>query len=128
MQPKRVEMCAALWAEGIKAEFGYKAAPTIKDALGYADDNGIPFVVLFGESELASASVKVLPASSCHSSYVDPSTIEVHVVHLMYALLKCTVTQIARALWRAQTASSCGTRQLLLHFLFVVVPDDAALS
>ena len=45
MQPKRVEMCAALWAEGIKAEFGYK--PTIKDALGYADDNGIPFIVLF---------------------------------------------------------------------------------
>lgn len=59
MQPKRMEMCAALWAQGIKAEFGYKAAPTIKDALGYADDNGIPFVVLFGESELASASVKV---------------------------------------------------------------------
>ena len=59
MQPKRMEICAALWAEGVKAEFGYKAAPTIKDALGYADDNGIPFVVLFGESELASASVKV---------------------------------------------------------------------
>ena len=59
MQPKRMEMCAALWAQGVKAEFGYKAAPTIKDALGYADDNGIPFVVLFGESELASASVKV---------------------------------------------------------------------
>lgn len=59
MQPKRMQMCAALWAQGVKAEFGYKAAPTIKDALGYADDNGIPFVVLFGESELASASVKV---------------------------------------------------------------------
>ena len=59
MQPKRMEICAALWAQGVKAEFGYKAAPTIKDALGYADDNGIPFVVLFGESELAAASVKV---------------------------------------------------------------------
>lgn len=70
MQAKRMEMCAALWAQGVKAEFGYKAAPTIKDALGYADDNGVPFVVLFGESELASASVKVrlLPraSSSCH--------------------------------------------------------------
>lgn len=66
MQPKRMQMCAALWAQGVKAEFGYKAAPTIKDALGYADDNGIPFVVLFGESELASASVKVCtPAWGC---------------------------------------------------------------
>ncbi len=76
MQPKRMEMCAALWAQGVKAEFGYKAAPTIKDALGYADDNGIPFVVLFGESELASASVKVmLPGVDAHSPHIqcDPT-------------------------------------------------------
>lgn len=72
MQPKRMEMCAALWAQGVKAEFGYKAAPTIKDALGYADDNGIPFVVLFGESELASASVKVmLPGFGAYLPHIE---------------------------------------------------------
>ena len=71
MQPKRMEMCAALWAQGVKAEFGYKAAPTIKDALGYADDNGIPFVVLFGESELASASVKVILLCPPVNQYID---------------------------------------------------------
>jgi len=73
MQPKRMEMCAALWAQGVKAEFGYKAAPTIKDALGYADDNGIPFVVLFGESELASASVKVMmfPGFGAHLPHIQ---------------------------------------------------------
>ncbi len=73
MQAKRMEMCAALWAQGVKAEFGYKAAPTIKDALGYADDNGIPFVVLFGESELASASVKVMmfPGFGSHLPHIQ---------------------------------------------------------
>ena len=59
LQPKRMEICAQLWAKQIRAEFGYKANSNLKEALAYADDNGIPYVVLFGESELASQSVKV---------------------------------------------------------------------
>ena len=59
LQPKRMEICAQLWAKQIRAEFGYKATSNLKEALAYADDNGIPYVVLFGESELASQSVKV---------------------------------------------------------------------
>jgi histidyl-tRNA synthetase len=47
-----MEVCAKLWAAGIAAEFGYKATLNLKDQLGYADENGIPFVVLFGETEL----------------------------------------------------------------------------
>eukprot|EP00884_Botryococcus_braunii_P005094 jgi/Botrbrau1/14586/Bobra.0312s0009.1 len=52
LQGKRMEVCARLWAAGIPAEFGYKANPNLKDQLGYADENGIPFVVLFGDTEL----------------------------------------------------------------------------
>lgn len=63
LQPKRMEICAQLWAKQIRAEFGYKANSNLKEALAYADDNGIPYVVLFGESELASQSVKVTAAA-----------------------------------------------------------------
>ena len=70
LQPKRMEICAQLWARHIRAEFGYKANTNLKEALAYADDNGIPYVVLFGESELASQSVKVSICNDTrHSSY-----------------------------------------------------------
>ncbi|KAK9824587.1 hypothetical protein WJX72_011519 [[Myrmecia] bisecta] len=59
MQQKRMEVCAELWAAGIPAEFGYKANSQLKDMLGYADTYGIPFVVLFGDSELAAGTVKI---------------------------------------------------------------------
>jgi histidyl-tRNA synthetase len=31
MQPRRMQLCAALWAAGLKAEFGYKANPKMAD-------------------------------------------------------------------------------------------------
>ena len=92
MQPKRMEMCAALWAQGVKAEFGYKAAPTIKDALGYADDNGIPFVVLFGESELASASVKVMMLCATVNPHIDCGCVSCTHQHLL--LTSCQQHQL----------------------------------
>ena len=59
MQPTRMRLAAALWAGGVKAEFGYKAAPKMADQLGYALKAGIPFMVLFGDSELAAGVVKI---------------------------------------------------------------------
>jgi len=59
MQPRRMEVCAALWRAGIKAEFGYKANPQMPDQLGYALKAGIPLLVLFGESELSAGVVKI---------------------------------------------------------------------
>ena len=38
----------------MQAEFGFKADPNFKDQLKYAFDNGIRFLVLFGEDELKS--------------------------------------------------------------------------
>jgi histidyl-tRNA synthetase len=51
MQLDRIQLASKLWAADIAAEFGYKANPNFKDSLQYADDEGIPFVVILGESE-----------------------------------------------------------------------------
>lgn len=51
MQLDRIQLAAELWDADIAAEFGYKANPNFKDSLQYADDEGIPFLVILGESE-----------------------------------------------------------------------------
>lgn len=51
MQLDRIALASELWAADIAAEFGYKANPNFKDSLQYADDEGIPFVAVLGESE-----------------------------------------------------------------------------
>lgn len=59
LQIKRMELCNKLWAAGIKAEFGFKPNPKMGDQLGYALEQGIPFMVLFGDDELARGVVKL---------------------------------------------------------------------
>jgi len=59
MQQKRMSLASKLWAAGIKAEFGYKPNPKMADQLGYALKGGIPFMLLFGEDELAKGVVKI---------------------------------------------------------------------
>ncbi|DBA86294.1 TPA: hypothetical protein ACH3X1_005790 [Trebouxia sp. C0004] len=111
MQAKRMEMCAGLWEQGVKAEFGYKAAPTIKDALGYADDNGIPFVVLFGESELASASVKVKDMGQGTEEVVNISKLPYHVAKLVEGLGKRTLVATKRQAPASDQADSAAPEQ-----------------
>ena len=45
------------WSGSAQAEFGFKADPQMKDQLKYALDNGIRFLVLFGEEELKAGAV-----------------------------------------------------------------------
>jgi histidyl-tRNA synthetase len=60
MQKERMKLCSELWAAGVRAEFGYKPNPNFKtDIVGFAQDQGIPVVVLFGEDELAKGVVNV---------------------------------------------------------------------
>eukprot|EP00879_Flechtneria_rotunda_P029211 GHRR01031496.1.p1 GENE.GHRR01031496.1~~GHRR01031496.1.p1 ORF type:complete len:289 (+),score=145.89 GHRR01031496.1:29-895(+) len=59
MQVKRMGLCSKLWAAGIKAEFGFKPNPKMGDQLGHALEQGIPYIVLFGDDELKSGVVKV---------------------------------------------------------------------
>lgn len=59
MQVQRVEVCNRLWSAGINAEFGFKPNPKMGDQLGYALEAGIPFMVLFGDSEVEAGVVKI---------------------------------------------------------------------
>lgn len=59
LQGKRMAVASKLWAAGVKAEFGFKPNPKMGDQLGYALKSGIPFMVLFGEDELANGIVKL---------------------------------------------------------------------
>eukprot|EP00201_Polytomella_parva_P012368 CAMPEP_0175070832 /NCGR_PEP_ID=MMETSP0052_2-20121109/18922_1 /TAXON_ID=51329 ORGANISM="Polytomella parva, Strain SAG 63-3" /NCGR_SAMPLE_ID=MMETSP0052_2 /ASSEMBLY_ACC=CAM_ASM_000194 /LENGTH=948 /DNA_ID=CAMNT_0016337967 /DNA_START=49 /DNA_END=2896 /DNA_ORIENTATION=+ len=59
LQEKRMAICAELWAAGVAAEFGYKPNPKMADTFQAAFDQKIPFVVLFGEDELANGKVKI---------------------------------------------------------------------
>ncbi len=47
------------WQPLVQAEFGFKADPNMKDQLKYAFDNGIRFLVLFGEEEINSGAPQV---------------------------------------------------------------------
>ncbi|KAF8060498.1 histidine--tRNA ligase [Scenedesmus sp. PABB004] len=58
MQAKRMAVASRLWAAGIAAEFGFKPNPKMGDQLGYALEQGIPFLVLFGEDELAAGQAR----------------------------------------------------------------------
>jgi hypothetical protein len=59
LQPMRMELASRLWAAGIKAEFGFKPNPKMADQLGYALKAGIPFLVLFGEDEVAQVGARM---------------------------------------------------------------------
>eukprot|EP00887_Chlorella_sp_A99_P006734 scaffold3.g6734.t1 len=59
MQSRRMEIASSLWAAGLRAEFGFKPNPKMADQLGYALKQGIPFMVLFGESEVEQGVVKI---------------------------------------------------------------------
>ncbi|MEW5305089.1 MAG: hypothetical protein WDW36_007652 [Sanguina aurantia] len=76
LQPKRMELCAQLWAAGIKAEFGFKANPKMGDSLACVLESGIPFMVLFGQEELTQGVVKIKTLASKEEETVQ----ETHLV------------------------------------------------
>ncbi|CAI5465752.1 unnamed protein product [Closterium sp. Yama58-4] len=55
----RMEIASALWAEGVKAEFVLAASPNMQRQLEFANKAGIPWMVIFGSSELDKGTVKV---------------------------------------------------------------------
>jgi len=59
LQGKRMAVASLLWANGVRAEFGFKPNPKMGDQLGYALKSGIPLMVLFGEDEINRGIVKL---------------------------------------------------------------------
>lgn len=56
---KRLEVCSQLWRAGIKAETLYVDNPKPQKTFDYAFDNGIPLILIIGESELERGVYKV---------------------------------------------------------------------
>ncbi|KAJ5744443.1 Histidine--tRNA ligase [Penicillium manginii] len=59
MLKERMEMCQKLWSADIKAEFNYKQKPKLQQQFKAAEDGGIPFGLILGESELAEGKVRI---------------------------------------------------------------------
>ena len=59
LQSKRMAVASLLWKGGIKTEYSYKPNPKMGDQLGTALKAGIPFMIVFGENEVAKGVVKV---------------------------------------------------------------------
>ncbi|CAG4941133.1 unnamed protein product [Colias eurytheme] len=56
---ERLKICSELWNAGIKTEQSYKKNPKMLNQLQHCEENGIPFAVVLGESELKRGVVKI---------------------------------------------------------------------
>jgi len=56
---KRMEVLSELWKAGFKAETLYVDNPRADKTFSYAFDNGIPLILIIGESELQEGNYKV---------------------------------------------------------------------
>lgn len=59
MTAERMRVCNMLWKVGIRTEHMYQNKLDLQKQLGFAEHNGIPFVILFGEDERKNGSVKI---------------------------------------------------------------------
>ncbi|CAL4177608.1 unnamed protein product, partial [Meganyctiphanes norvegica] len=59
MIQERLKLLAELHGEDIKAESSYKTNPKFLNQLQYAEENGIPWVIVIGESEVNDGVVKL---------------------------------------------------------------------
>ena len=70
---KRLEACATLWRAGIKAETLYTENMRTDKTFKYAFDNGIPLILIIGESEVKEGiyKIKVLNEEKEYSFPID---------------------------------------------------------
>lgn len=57
--PQRMRVAKALWSANFSAEYSHQDNPKFKKQLDYVLEKGIPYVVVFGEEEVAQGVVKV---------------------------------------------------------------------
>lgn len=59
LHEKRLEIVSMLWNAGIKSEHSYKLNPKLLAQLQHCEDEGIPFAIVLGDSELERGVVKL---------------------------------------------------------------------
>ncbi|XP_022904741.1 histidine--tRNA ligase, cytoplasmic isoform X2 [Onthophagus taurus] len=55
----RMKLCNQLWEQGFKVEHSYKKNPKLLVQLQYCEEQGIPLVIILGESEIEKGVVKL---------------------------------------------------------------------
>ncbi|CAH1108973.1 unnamed protein product [Psylliodes chrysocephalus] len=61
---ERMKLCNELWNYGFKVEHSYKKNPKLLAQLQHCEDNGIPFALILGESEIKNGIVKLRDVTS----------------------------------------------------------------
>lgn len=61
---KRLKIVGDLWNAGLRAEHSYKLNPKLLVQLQHCEENGIPFAIVFGDSELEKGVVKLRNVAS----------------------------------------------------------------
>ncbi|KAI6189474.1 Histidine--tRNA ligase [Aphelenchoides bicaudatus] len=59
MMEERMKLCTRLWDAGLNAEHSYKPNPKMLDQFQYAEDHGIPIILVIGNDELNAGCVKL---------------------------------------------------------------------
>ena len=54
-----MKIVGELWSSNVRTEHSYKKNPKMLNQLQYCEENGIPFAVVIGESELEKGVVKL---------------------------------------------------------------------
>ncbi|XP_057375447.1 histidine--tRNA ligase-like [Daphnia carinata] len=67
----RMKICAELWDIGIKTEMSYKANPKLLGQLQTCEEQGIPWAIIIGQSELEKGVVKLRNVVSRHEEEIE---------------------------------------------------------
>ena len=59
MTEQRMKVVTELWTGDVRAEHSYKKSPKMLNQLQYCEEQGIPYAIVIGESELAAGIVKL---------------------------------------------------------------------
>lgn len=82
----RMELCKELWDAGIKVEQSYKKNPKLLVQLQHCEDNGIPFAIILGESEIQKGVVKLREVTTRAEVEVTRSELTAEIKRRLLAL------------------------------------------
>merc|ERR1711874_275260 len=64
MTEQRMKVVTELWTGDVRAEHSYKKSPKMLNQLQYCEEQGIPYAIVIGESEIAAGIVKLRDIST----------------------------------------------------------------
>lgn len=77
MVPERLKVLKELWDNDIKAEHSYKSSPKFMTQVQYCEDQGIPYIIVFGDEEIKAGQVKIRAVKTREETIVErPKLIE----------------------------------------------------